>query len=76
MKKKKLNTARKQTLPRLNAVTIMVALLAAAVDPAWADEPKPIAPPQASVSPQEYFADRIRMESGQPAIDSIPELYD
>jgi hypothetical protein len=29
-----------------------------------------------SLTPQEYFADRIRMESGQPAVASIPELYD
>ena len=31
---------------------------------------------QDSVSPQEYFADRIRMEAGQPAVATIPELYD
>ena len=29
---------------------------------------------QDSVSPQEYFVDRIRMEAGQPAIGTIPEL--
>jgi len=29
-----------------------------------------------SLSPQEYFANRIHMESGQPAVDIVPELYD
>jgi hypothetical protein len=29
-----------------------------------------------SLSPQEYFANRIRLEAGQPAVDIIPELYD
>ena len=28
---------------------------------------------QDSVSPQEYFADRISVEDGQPAIDTIPK---
>ncbi|MEJ2372022.1 MAG: DUF1254 domain-containing protein, partial [Gemmatimonadales bacterium] len=27
-------------------------------------------------APQEYFADRIKMEAGQPAVETIPELYD
>ena len=31
---------------------------------------------QESVSPQQYFADRIQMEAGQPAVESIQELYD
>ena len=31
---------------------------------------------QDSVSPQQYFADRIQMEDGQPAVESISELYD
>ena len=31
---------------------------------------------QDSVSPQQYFSDRIQMEDGQPAIESIQELYD
>ena len=31
---------------------------------------------QDSVSPQQYFADRIQMEAGQPAVATIPELYD
>jgi len=31
---------------------------------------------QQSLSPQEYLANRIRLESGQPAVALIPELYD
>jgi len=29
-----------------------------------------------SKSPQQYFADRIKLEAGQPAVKSIPEIYD
>ena len=39
-------------------------------------EPTSSTPAQGSLSPQEYFADRIRLENGQPAVDSIAELYD
>lgn len=31
---------------------------------------------QESLSPQEYFANRIQLEAGQPAVETIPELYD
>jgi hypothetical protein len=42
-------------------------LLAVAIRPVQAEDSK---------SPQAYFADRIQMEAGQPAVDTIPELYD
>ena len=31
---------------------------------------------QESLTPQEYFANRIHMESGQPSVKIVPELYD
>ncbi len=31
---------------------------------------------QASLTPQEYFANRIHMESGQPSVDLVPVMYD
>lgn len=31
---------------------------------------------QETVSPQQYFSDRIKMEAGHPAVSTIPELYD
>ncbi len=31
---------------------------------------------QESLTPQEYFANRIHMESGQPSVEIVPELYD
>ena len=44
--------------------------------PLRAEEPKSGTPGRSSLSPQEYLANRIRLESGQPAVDTIPELYD
>jgi hypothetical protein len=67
---------------------IMVTLLAACVltflgacekapeAPAQTKAPAPALTQNDSMSPQEYFAERIRMEAGQPAVGIIPELYD
>jgi hypothetical protein len=56
----------------LGAVLITAMLLTTGVSSVWAEEAKS----GKSLSPQEYFANRIRLESGQPAVDIIPELYD
>jgi hypothetical protein len=52
---------------RLLLFVLTAMLLAVAIRPVQAEDSK---------SPQAYFADRIRMEEGQPAVDTIPELYD
>ena len=54
------------------AMIISAGLFFANFSPAMAEEQSI----QESLTPQEYFTDRIRMESGQPAVASIPELYD
>ena len=51
----------------LGAAIITLSLMTVASGSVRADDSK---------SPQQYFADRIRLEAGQPAIKSIPELYD
>ena len=56
----------------LSHALVSAILLAAAAGPALAQARD--GEGQGSVSPQEYFADRIRMEAGQPAVDTIPEL--
>jgi hypothetical protein len=67
---------REQMSRLLIAAFVTVALLTAAAGPVRAEEPKAGTQGKGSLSPQEYFANRIRLESGQPAVDIIPELYD
>jgi len=46
---------------------VILSVLTIAGSPAQADDSK---------TPQQYFADRIKLDAGQPAVESIPELYD
>jgi hypothetical protein len=56
------------TLANLFGAAIMtLSFLTVAGGSACADDSK---------SPQQYFADRIKLEAGQPAVETIPELYD
>ena len=65
------NTTRKPP----SAVLLTAILLT--TNTTWAQEPQTRADEgRESASPQQYFADRIQMEAGHPAVATIPELYD
>jgi hypothetical protein len=49
---------------------LAAAILLTFASPGWTQRSRK------SKSPQEYFANRIKMEAGQPALSTIPELYD
>ena len=60
---------------RFSGVLLTAILLTA--NTTSAQEPKTRAGDgQGTVSPQQYFADRIQLDAGQPAVATIPELYD
>jgi hypothetical protein len=68
--------AKNKAKKALGAALITAMMLTIGLSSGCAEEPKPGTPGQGSVAPQEYFADRIRLEGGQPAVDIIQELYD
>lgn len=65
-----------KTKKTLGPAQITVMLLIIGLSSGCGKEPKSSTPAQGSLSPQEYFSERIRLESGQPAVDIIQELYD
>jgi len=65
-----------QTKKILGTVKIAMILLIAGIISGCNEKSAPSNQVQESLTPQEYFANRIHMESGQPSVEIVPELYD